>query len=404
MHSIPKFLSGSATTPGIFQILKNAVKILAPRSDAIFVHQPLVDTYYPTTSDLDLLIFGQVAELIPERLHLTTLPIDLIWLPTITLDDPAAFASDGVIPHRLLSSQVIYDPTGYPTRQAETVRKQMWQPEIQARRIAGFLELGFLTIREIGITWDFPAMVLFWLHIAYAACIASLCDAMGMLCPNVYTRPLGYIRHLRRETELNCEKPYMEALHLDTDPHQLIPPLRRMHEVISARFPEPDWHPNIRNSTRYEYRYFLARDELNWRISVAEEMVNRGSGVSGVSPEKSEIANAVYYLRFWAYSLARIPMVYRSSAEGIDVSFMRPRKAIKPELEALCPEILSDLTLILDGGRPTTIEEVKHALKEICEFRNQTLAFLKTKGMVLPDLRDWQPFQPIADSGQLPAS
>ncbi len=71
----------------------------------------------------------------------------------------------------------------------------------------------------------------------------------------------------------------------------------------------------MRAVTRAEYAYTLDARELDWRIQVAEEMADDGF------PEA-----ALYYLRFWAYSLARIPMVWQSALEGKDIPFLRPER------------------------------------------------------------------------------
>src|SRR4029077_18351750 len=92
--------------------------------------------------------------------------------------------------------------TGVAQRQARLVAGQMRRPAPPGARIAGILDLGFLTVREMGITWDFPALALFWLHVAYAACVAAIADAAGVLCPNVYSRPFDYARPLGGATGL----------------------------------------------------------------------------------------------------------------------------------------------------------------------------------------------------------
>jgi hypothetical protein len=331
-------------------VLESVVQRLSPQADAIFVRQPLIDPHCPATSDLDLLIFGQVDGLLPERLRLPGSPataplIDLVWLPLDTLESPKTFAANGLIPHRLLSSRMVYDRTGYATKQCEAMRQQLYQPEIQRERITGFLDLGFLTTREVGITWDFPSLALFWLHVAHVACLAAMCDGLRGFCPNIYTRPLDYLRQLEQRSNLQLERTFIQALHLDVDPRPLRAPLQRIHAVVCKRFPEPRWPEAMKNSTRYEYRYFLAQDELDWRLSVAQELTARGDSVA-----------ATYYLRFWAYVLARIPMVHQRAHEGRGASYIWPKQAVRPALEALCPEILGDLEQILGGHPRVTIK------------------------------------------------
>ncbi len=364
--------------------LDRALEQIASRADAVFLREPAIDPNSPETSDLDLLVFGPVDDLLPERIFLEGLegarPIDLIWLRTQSLDDPGAFATQGVLPHRLLSSKAVYDPTGRFERQAGLVEREMFEPSVQAGRIEGFLDLGFLTVREIGITWDFPPLALFWLHMAYAALLAAIGDATRTLCPNVYTRPFDYTRRLEELTGLRLVEPYLAALRLRVTLDNAVEALRRVHHVVAARFPEPTWPDAIRNSTRHEYRYFLERQEVEWRIAAAQEMARRGNA-----------ANGVFYLRLLAYSLARIPSVHRHALAAEDASFLRPLRAMLPELSALCPEIVADLSLVLGNG--ASVEHVRSALEAVLTLRSDTVGLLESSAVPLSGLREWAPFQ-----------
>jgi hypothetical protein len=366
--------------------LRAAVAHLAGRADAIFAREPLVDPYCPDTGDVDLLVFGPVRDLLPERLFLPEGPVDLIWLPTTTLDDPARFAARGVVPHRLLSSRLVHDRTGGADRQARLVEDAMFEPAVQAKRIAGLLELGFLTVREMGITWDYPALALFWLHVSYAACLAALADATRTLCPNVYSRPFDYTGRLEERTGLALTAPYLDVLRLRQDPAELAPALWRIHAAVS-RFPEPAWPPGAKDATKYEYRYFGAASELEWRIRAAAEMSRRGRP-----------ANGVFYLRLMGYALARIPSVHADSVRGETPAFLRPPRRIRRELEGLCPEVVSDLAFVLGGPEPLDVSDVKHSLGALSTLRRQALALIESRDIVLPSLPEWVPFSAKAPS------
>ena len=157
-----------------------------------------------------------------------------------------------------------------------------------------------------------------------------------------------------------------------------------MHAVISERFPEPQWPAAMRQMTRFEYRYFSSAEELEWRLAVAEEMISRGSPPA-----------AVFYLRFWAYVLARVPMVHQRAREGVDVSFVRPSKAIRPELERLCPEVLRDLSSVLGGDRELGRDDLSRSLEHLDRLRHRTLALLAARGFQLDGLRQWRPYEPV---------
>src|SRR5438105_1936370 len=112
-------------------------------------------------------------------------------------------------------------------------------------------------------------------------------DGMRRLCPNVYTRPFDYLDDAERQAHPGLRQQWIEALHLDADPVQLIASLNRIHAMIAAKFPEPEWAESIRAGTRFEYRYWLSPEELDWRIGVGLEMVRRGDSAAAESPRRT---------------------------------------------------------------------------------------------------------------------
>lgn len=360
-------------------------RTVAARAVGILIRNPPVDVRFPETSDLDFLVLADIDDLRSERLHLaspdgTRMMTDLTWLPWAWVSDPEAAATRGWVPHRLLNSNLVWDSGRQIERHCREIERHMYRADIQQKRIGVFLDIGFETVREVGITWDFPALALFWLHMAHAACLAAMLDGIRCLCPNVYTRPFDYLDEVEH-TGLRHQ--WIAALHLDADPMQLIPLLRRTHAIICAKFPEPEWPENIKAGTRFEYRYWLSPEELDWRIGVALEMVRRGDS-----------AAAIFYLRFCAYAIARIPMVHARTSEGRDVSFLRPEKAVLPELRRLVPEIIEDLDLMLAGTRVLDRDAVKKSLSMLDIFRDRTVTYLRASGVLVPELKAWEPYQP----------
>jgi hypothetical protein len=363
---------------------------VAPRALGILIRTPAVDVRLPDTSDLDFMILADIDDLCSERMHLTApdgtrTMADLTWFPWAWVSDPEVAATRGWVPHRLLSSRLVWDSGRDLARYCEEIGRHMYRTGIQQKRTAVFLDIGFQTVREIGITWDFPALALFWLHMAHAACLAAMLDGLRRLCPNVYTRPFDYLDEAESLAHPGLRRQWIEALHLDADPMRIIPSLRRIHTVISAKFPEPDWPESIKAGTRFEYRYWLSSEELDWRIRVALEMVRRGDS-----------AAAIFYLRFCAYAIVRIPMVHARTLEGRDVSFLRPETAVLPELQRLVPEVVEDLDRILTGTRGVDVDAVKGSLSMLGILRDSTVACLQACGTPVPELKAWEPHQPQA--------
>lgn len=372
----------------LWEFRDRVIPHLGAKAEAVFVRTPIIDDVCPDTSDADVLVFGRVDRLMPERVHLSDrrrpATIDIMWYPSTALREPKRLAAEGLVAHRLLGSTQVFDTTGRAAAARQEIGTLMYRPDIQTRRLAGFLEMGCLTVREVGITWDFPALAVFWLQMAHSACLAAMVDAMRGVCPNVYTRPFDYVSEIEHETRVGLRERLVTALHLDADPLELMAPLERIHRTVSARFSEPPWSPNTRSDTRAEYAYVISRQELEWRIRAASEMVARAA----------DPAAACAYLRFWAYSLSRIPAVWQRVHEGMEVSFLRPDRAVRPDLERVCPDIVDDLTTVLSGKRSITVSQVEESLAQLLRLRARTLEFLRTRGLELPGMKPWQPYHP----------
>lgn len=361
--------------------LAAATERLSTRAEAVLVRDPVIDTDAPDTSDIDLLALGTAEDYLPERIEIPGLRrIDVMWLARGELADLGTLAAKGLIPHRILSSRILFDRTGVLTRQRDALARMFPEPKIRATRISGLLEMGYATVREIGVSWDAPEIAFFWLHMAHAACIAALGDGLGQLCPNVYTRPTASLREIDRLLGTAETERMARSLRLDTDPAAMVAPLRNLHTALTQRFPEPDWPDAMREMTRWEYRYFSAPAELDWRIRIAEELAARG-----------DRAGAVFYLRFHAYALARLPLVHARARAGGDENFLRPSQRVGAGFARLCPDLAEDLAGLLTGG---TMDRagVEAALSDLLDFRARILSHLGAAGVILPELPAWEPF------------
>jgi hypothetical protein len=363
---------------------------LAARSAAaLLLRNPAIDPRFPDTSDLDFIAVADIEKFRSERLQCdapggTSRMVDVAWLPRAWFDAPEATAALGWVPHRLLTSDVVFDSGLNIGAYLEQVRRHMYYPAVQQKRLATFLDTGFQTVREIGITWDFPALALFWLHMSHAGCLGAALDGMRRLCPNVYTRPFDYVDDLEDRIGGGVRTAWVEALRLDVDLESLVARLRRVHDTVANKFPEPEWPDTIGDGTRFEYRYWIARTELDWRIDVAREMARC-----------HEPAGAIFYLRFCAYAIARLPMVHARARNGEDdVSFLRPEKAIRPELQRLVPEIVDDLSIVLAGTRDLDRAAVTSSLSSLYAFRDLVLEWLRDCEAPVPAQKTWAPHEP----------
>ncbi len=361
--------------------LMPALSHLLPDAVAIFGRK---STFDPHPSDLDLLAFGPAAELLVERRRPdadASPALDIIWLPAAWLNEPERLARYGLITHRLLSSDLLWAANAQPRTMQATVQHLFAEPDSRQARLTGFFDLAYLTVREIGVTWDYPPLALFWLQMAWAACLAALADGAGQLCPNLYTRPWPYMRVLGLPGSPLLEPEWTAAFHLDDDVPALIVLLRQVCVIVRRLCAEPVWPEVIRPGTRAEYRYWLDSAETEERIRVASDLAMQG-----------DTAGAVWYLRFCAYSLARLPLVRQHALEGTPTAFGRPARAMRPALEQTCPEIVPIIGRILGGATPPTLDNLSHTLARLESLRRYAESRLAQAGFDLTHCPPWRPY------------
>ncbi len=362
--------------------LEEAAAVLEKHASASFIRYPVPGQPRTPADDLDIVAFGAVEELLVERrwLNTPTAPsLDIIWLPAGWLTDAPRLASYGLITHRLLQSQP-WPVSERAQRVLEQVHRLHRRPEHQEARLSGFFDMARLTVREIGVTWDCPALALFWLQMAWAAAGAALLDGMGALCPNIYTRPLTYMRQLERLCGESLVEPMVACLHLNDDLDELEIKLRELQRVTQVG-PEPAWPVVIRPAARAEYRYWQQAAEVEERLRTARTLAAQGAG-----------EEAVWYVRFCAYSLARLPLMRQHAQDGTPTAFGRPARAMHPALAATCPEAAPLLERILRGAVPLSGDVVHHGLQHLGSLRQLVERWLCQQGIDLTTCPPWLPY------------
>jgi hypothetical protein len=345
------------------------------RPAAAFLRRPEHDADPRAEGDLDLLVFDDgAADLLVERVVPAVGPtLDLLRLPAALLTQPARLAAMGLITHRLMSARCVADRDGAGRPAAAAVAAASRQPEACRSRLASFLELGALAVREVGVTRDWPALARFWLHMAHAAALAALLDGHGRWCPAVYTRPLAAAREAETLLGGPVALPMTQALGLHDDAAALIDPLRTLHARVRQRCPEPHWPAAMPAATRWEYRYWWAPAELNERLAAA------GSGPA-----------AVFYLRYVAYSVLRLAMLHQRAREHWPrpIPFLRPETEVRPDLEAHQPDLLPLADAVFG---PADSAALDHALDATLALHHQVTARLDALGLGVAAARPWAP-------------
>lgn len=372
--------------PADRRAVERAIAQDGARAAAIQLRTPISDRYSPRVYDVDLMMFAALPAFLPERRHSSDphcRSLDIVWYPQALLEQPEKLAQLGLAAHRYMASEAVHDPHRLSAACRTSMQACFHRPDIRAARWNVFLDVGWKTVREIGITWDFPEMARFWLHMATSSCIALGIDGLGGFCPNVFTRPLLYLEEIEAQTGLVLCAEVVEMLGLDQAPEDAFAPLRRIHRAVSERFAAPCWPDAMRKLTRAEHAYTIADEELEFRIAVARDMLAHGRRES-----------ALHYLRFWAYSLARIPMIHARAAEGVDAAFLQPEKAVLPDLRQHCPEILDDLRLVLAGDAEVSAVQVQGGIAGVLRLRDTLAGELRSRGFAMDPLPEWAPFRP----------
>jgi hypothetical protein len=135
-------------------------------------------------------------------------------------------------------------------------------------------------------------------------------------------------------------------LHLEADPSPSLKALERVYAAASAAG-SPRQVRGLGERTRGHYLYSISPLELEYREAVGRALVGGG-----------DYANANYFLRFWAYSLSRCPVVLEEARQGRETSFYVPFRPFKESVQAACPQILDDVETIF-GGELTETEAVR---------------------------------------------
>lgn len=337
-------------------------------------------------ADRDLLVFDDEADdlWVQRRSAEDGRTLDLLRLPAALLDQPLRLAAMGLITHRLLDSELVFDRDGRGEPLLRELRRSCWDGEAPSTRIASFLEMGWLTVREVGVTRDWPALALFWLAMAHAAALAAMLDALRQPCPNVYTRPLSWARRLKALADIDLGPSLLPLLRPGADLNASVQALRGMQGYLRKHCPEPTWHAAMRSSTRWEYRYWCQGAELEERIGAAQALDRAGE------PEA-----AAHYLRYTAYSLIRVAMLHQRALEGWPrhIPFIRPETEVLPDLHQHHPALLPLADILLP---PASAADLAAALESVACVQSQTLALLRARGLDPADTRPWRPFQAVA--------
>ena len=220
---------------------------------------------------------------------------------------------------------------------------------------------------------DFPPAGLFFLQTAHAYYATALADCLKQSAMSLLTRPVTKVRRMSAQTGCELEKMLRANLHLDSNPSASLEALTRVHRAVTARG-SPRQVESLAERTRGHYLYSISPLELQYREAVAGALIGR-----------RDYANANFYLRFWAYSLSRCPVILEDSRQGRTTSFYVPFKPFKESVRVACPEIMDDMKIIFGE---VSLGEARESIAGTEVFRGLVTDQIRARGLRVTSSRE----------------
>ena len=249
----------------------------------------------------------------------------------------------------------------------ENVKQHTYDLEVWAARIHHQINFGDAALEEAKKNLAFPPAALFFLQTAHSYFTMALADSLKRSTMSLLTRPYTKIKHMAAETNTDLDRLMRKNLQVGDDPTNSLIALRRVFDKVATRCAGRQLRGTYMRA-RGHFEYSLSPLELEYRELVARTLIQHG-----------DFANANHYIRFWAYSLSRCPVVLEEARQGRKPSFYVPFEPLKESVNATCPEILEDLKTIF-GGEITT-QEAEDAISGTVSFRNIVMRLIQSKGI-----------------------
>lgn len=360
----------------------SASRLLEPDALEVRRRKPLIDDDSTGVAEIDLVAIWDRRDERPER---KTIPgpdgsvyVDVLWIPASSLLDPVEGAGYMMLPHLLAESERIWSRSGAIGAMIEGIESGMRENSIWQRRIREQIAFGDAALKESSRNLDFPSAAVFYLQTAHSYYLTALADCLSRSVMSLLTRPMNKAVKMESETGIPLVAMLKSNLFLDADPSPSLSALERVHAAVSARSSLRQVQ-GLGERVRGHYMYSISPLELDYRLVVARALLRRG-----------DHANANFYLRFWAYSLARCPMVVDELVHGRTPSFYVPSRPFGESVEAACPETARDLRTIF--GERTTLGEAEASIEGTKTFREEVTREIRGRGMLPESSGEMPPF------------
>ncbi len=344
---------------GLWEAAVTASRLLDLNSLCVLCRKPILDEDCPDVSDVDLLAIYEMPEEHPERIlvncSLGHVFVDILWIPITTMLHSARAASYKILPHLLLESDIIWMRSDSIRHLVDQVKLNAYDKKIWEKRINSQISIGNAALKEAYRNLDFPSMTVFFLQTAHSYYLMALANYLKQSTMSLLTKPMTKLRRMATETGCNLEQLFKANLYLEIKPAPSLKALKRIHDIVSTRCSSQKPR-SVTGRTRGHYTYSISSLEFEYRESVIKALIRNG-----------DYMNANFYLRFWAYSLSRCPIVLEEDRQGKNPSFYVPYRPFKESIEATCPEIIDNMKVIL--GEEITPRKAEESIKGTTIFR-----------------------------------
>lgn len=325
-------------------------------------------------SDIDLLSIWERPEEQPERLTvegpLGTTFVDVLWIPASKMLDAVQAAGYKILPHLLLESEVVWMRSEAVRPLIENIRLNAYEKAVWERRITSQMGFGDAALHEAVNNLTFPPAALFFLQTAHSYYVMALANCLRESTMGLLTKPITKLRRMAaRTTTRELEGLFRANLRLDANPLGALEALDGIHAAVTERCSGRQIQ-DVSGRTSGHYSYTISATELHYRESVAAALIWRG-----------DYAAANFYLRFWAYSLSRCPVVLEEARQGKNPSFYVPNRRLRESLLTACPEIIDDVQLVMGGE--LTRSQAERSVEGTNRFRGLVADEIRSRGFWL---------------------
>jgi hypothetical protein len=373
-NSVQPYDSGHLETI-LTEGVEKASQSIKSDSLSILCRKPLLDEDSPEVSDIDLTVIYDKIEEYPERRTLDTkngrVFVDLLWVPVSQLLDSDRAATYKILPHLLLESDNVWLKSNTIKLIIDNIKVKAYDITVWQKRIHNQIIFGNAALEEASKNLDFPPAAVFFVQTAHSYYLMGLADCLRISTMSILTKPITKVKLMAAATGDNLEKILKNNLFLETEPASSLDALEKVYNIVNQRcnFQKPK---GVTKRTHGHYTYSISSLEFEYRQMVIESLIAKG-----------DYMNANFYLRFWAYSLSRCPVVLEEANKGNNPSFYVPFRPFKESIENYCPEILDHMKVIFGN---VTLDEARESIKGTIRFKQLVIDKIQSIGLDLKDV------------------